>query len=114
MKVKFLQDVIISDVIFIYKGEEFEAKYDGDYIMIRMKDDSTVKAPLNEITGILEIWWKLRWKNLYQENEIIKPIKFIDNDNQVFICNLNEKPILSEEDKKKFLKLVSNVKTHLM
>ena len=55
MKVKFLQDVIISDTIFICKGEEFEARYDGDYIMIRMKDDSTVKAPLNEITGILEI-----------------------------------------------------------
>ena len=27
---------------------------DGDFIMIRMKDDSTVKAPKSEIEGILE------------------------------------------------------------
>ena len=28
---------------------------DGDFIMIRMKDNSTVKAPKSEIEGIVEI-----------------------------------------------------------
>ncbi len=55
MKVKFLENVNISDKITIDKGETFEAKEDGDFIMIRMKDDSTVKAPKSEITGILEV-----------------------------------------------------------
>ena len=55
MKVKFLEHVIISDTIYIEKGETYEAKYDGDFIMIRMEDDSTVKAPKSEIEGILEV-----------------------------------------------------------
>lgn len=55
MKVKFLEHVIISDVIYIEKGKIYEAKYDGDFIMIRMDDDSTVKAPKSEIEGILEV-----------------------------------------------------------
>lgn len=55
MKVRFLEHVIISDTVYIEKGEIFEAKEDGDFIMIRMKDDSTVKAPKSEIGGILEI-----------------------------------------------------------
>lgn len=55
MKVKFLDNVDISGKININKGEIFEAKEDGDFIMIRMKDDSTVKAPKSEIEGILEI-----------------------------------------------------------
>lgn len=55
MKVKFLENVNISDQININEGEIFEAKEDGDFIMIRMKDDSTVKAPKSEIEGILKI-----------------------------------------------------------
>ena len=55
MKVKFLEHVIISDTIYIEKGEIYEAKNDGDFIMIRMEDDSTVKAPKAEIEGILEV-----------------------------------------------------------
>lgn len=55
MKVKFLDNVDISGKININKGEIFEAKEDGDFIMIRMKDDNTVKAPKSEIEGILEI-----------------------------------------------------------
>lgn len=55
MKVKFLIDVIISGKININKGDIFEAREDGDFIMIRMVDDSTVKAPKNEINGILEV-----------------------------------------------------------
>lgn len=55
MKVKFLEHVIISDTIYIEKGEIYEAKDDGDFIMIRMKDDSTIKAPKVEIEGILEV-----------------------------------------------------------
>ncbi len=54
MKVKFLENVNISDKITIFKGETFEAKEDGDFIMVRMEDDSTVKAPKSEIEGILE------------------------------------------------------------
>lgn len=55
MKVRFLEHVIISDTIYIEKGKIFEAKEEGDFIMIRMKDDSTVKAPKAEIKGILEV-----------------------------------------------------------
>ena len=55
MKVKFLEHVIISDTIYIEKGEIYEAKDDGDFIMIRMEDDTTVKAPKSEIEGILEV-----------------------------------------------------------
>ena len=42
MKVKFIDNVDISGKININKGETFEAREDGDFIMIRMKDDSTV------------------------------------------------------------------------
>lgn len=45
----------ISGKININKGEIFEAREDSDFIMIRMRDDSTVKAPKSEIEGILEI-----------------------------------------------------------
>ena len=55
MKVKFLENVIISDKIEINKGDIFEAEEDRDFIMIRMVDDSTVKAPKTEIDGILEV-----------------------------------------------------------
>lgn len=55
MRVKFLENVNISDKITIFKDEIFEAREDGDFIMIRMEDDSTVKAPKSEIEGILEI-----------------------------------------------------------
>lgn len=55
MKVRFIKDVSINDKITLFKGEEFEAMEDGDFIMIHMKDDSTVKAPKSEITGILEV-----------------------------------------------------------
>lgn len=55
MKVKFLENVDISGKINVNKGDTFEAREDGDFIMIRMEDDSTVKAPKSEITGILEV-----------------------------------------------------------
>ena len=55
MKVKFLKDVNISDEIYIDENEIFEAKDSGNFILIRMLDDSTVKAPKTEIDGILEI-----------------------------------------------------------
>ncbi len=55
MKVKFIDNVDINGKININKGEIFEAKEDCDFIMIRMKDDSTVKAPKSEVEGILEI-----------------------------------------------------------
>lgn len=55
MKVRFIKDVSINDKIILFKGEEFEARKDGDFIMIHMKDDSTVKAPKTEIAGILEV-----------------------------------------------------------
>lgn len=55
MKVKFIDNVDISGKININKGETFEAREDGDFIMIRMKDNSTVKAPKSEINGILKI-----------------------------------------------------------
>lgn len=55
MKVRFLDNVDISGKININKGEIFEAREDGNFIMIRMKDDNTVKAPKSEIEGILEI-----------------------------------------------------------
>lgn len=55
MKVKFLENVNISDKVTIFKGETYEAMEDGDFVMIRMEDDNTVKAPKSEIEGILEI-----------------------------------------------------------
>ena len=57
MKVKFIDNVDISGRININKGEIFEAREDGDFIMIRMMDDSTVKAPKSEIEGIVEVEW---------------------------------------------------------
>jgi len=55
MKVRFLDNVNISGEIDIDKGSEFEAREDGEFIMIRMKDDRTVKAPKSEMNGIFEI-----------------------------------------------------------
>jgi len=55
LKVKFIDNVDISGKININKGDTFEAREDGDFIMIRMEDDSTVKAPKSEIDGILEV-----------------------------------------------------------
>ena len=55
MRIKFLQNVNISNKVTIFKNEEYEAREDGDFIMIRMEDDSTVKAPKSEIEGIIEI-----------------------------------------------------------
>lgn len=55
MKVKFLDNVDINGKININKGETFEAREDGEFIMIRMEDDSTVKAPKSEIEGILKV-----------------------------------------------------------
>lgn len=55
MKVRFLQNVDISGKLNLNEGDIFEAKDEGDVIMIRMIDDSTVVAPKNEIDGILEI-----------------------------------------------------------
>lgn len=55
MKVKFLENVNINDKITIFKGETFEAREEDDFIMIRMKDDSTVKAPKSKSEGIFEI-----------------------------------------------------------
>lgn len=55
MKVKFLENVNISDKVTIFKGETLEAREEDDFIMIRMEDDSTVKAPKSEIKGILEV-----------------------------------------------------------
>lgn len=55
MKIRFLQNVDISGKLTLFKGDIFEARDEGDVIMIRMDDDSTVVAPKNEIDGILEI-----------------------------------------------------------
>lgn len=55
MWVKFITSVSISDKLDIDEGAVFEAEENGDYIMIRMCDDSTLKAPKSEIEGILEI-----------------------------------------------------------
>lgn len=55
MKIRFLQNVDISGKLTLFKGDIFEARDEGDVIMIRMADDSTVVAPKNEIDGILEI-----------------------------------------------------------
>ena len=55
MKVKFIQNVQLSDSTIIKEGDVFQAREEGDFIMIRLPDDRTVKAPKNEIEGILEI-----------------------------------------------------------
>lgn len=60
MKVKFKVDVDIKGMYEIDKGEEFEAfeyeESNGEkYIMIKMRDDSTIKAPESETDEILDI-----------------------------------------------------------
>lgn len=55
IKVRFLENVLIQDKINIQKGEVFQADEAEDFIYIRMKDDSTVKAPKTEIEGVLEV-----------------------------------------------------------
>jgi hypothetical protein len=55
MKAKFLKNVLTLNNILIYAGEEFEAREDGDYIMIRMKDDSTLMAPKYDIGLYYEV-----------------------------------------------------------
>lgn len=60
MKVKFKVDVDIKGMYEIDKGEEFEAfeyeESNGEkYIMIKMRDGSTVKAPKFETDEILDI-----------------------------------------------------------
>ena len=55
MKVKFIQNVQLSDSTIIREGDVFQAREEGDYIMIRLPDDRTVQAPKNEIEGILEV-----------------------------------------------------------
>lgn len=55
MKIEFLQDVDISGKVDCFKGEQFEAVEDGDFIMIHMKDNSTVKAPKNALGRYFKI-----------------------------------------------------------
>lgn len=55
IQVRFLENVLIQDKISIHKGEIFQADEAEDFIYIRMKDDSTVKAPKAEIKGVLEV-----------------------------------------------------------
>lgn len=55
MKAKFVQNVQLSDNTIIKEGDVFQAREEGDFIMIRLPDDRTVKAPKNEIEGILEV-----------------------------------------------------------
>ena len=60
MKVKFKVDVDIKGMYEIDKGDEFEAfeyeESNGEkYIMIKMRDGSTVKAPKFETDEILDI-----------------------------------------------------------
>lgn len=55
MKVRFLVNTDISGKINVRKGETFEAKEEGKYIMIQVPGKGTVKAPKVEIDGILEV-----------------------------------------------------------
>lgn len=60
MKVKFKVDVDIKGMYEIDKGDEFEAfeyeESNGEkYIMIKMRDGSTIKAPESETDEILDI-----------------------------------------------------------
>lgn len=55
MKVKFIQNVQLSDNTIIREGDVFQAREEGDFIMIRLPDDRTEKAPKREIDGILEV-----------------------------------------------------------
>ena len=55
MKARFIRDVLTLNNTLICEGEEFEAIEDGDYIMIRMKDDSTLKAPKSGMGKYYEV-----------------------------------------------------------
>ncbi len=55
IRVRFLENVLIQEKISICKGEIFQAYDAGDFIYVRMKDDSAVKAPKGEIEGVLEV-----------------------------------------------------------
>ena len=81
MKVKFLKNINISNQINVNKGEVLEAKDNGDFILIRMMDDSTVEAPKSEIDGILEIieydWVVEEYKTKSERGRIINNRKFI-------------------------------------
>lgn len=55
MRVKFIQNVQLSDGTIIREGDVFQAREEEDFIMIRLPNDRTVKAPKNEIEGVLEI-----------------------------------------------------------
>lgn len=81
MKIKFLKDVNISNQIYVNKDEIFEAKNNGDFILIHMRDDSTVEAPKSEIDGILEIieydWMAEEYETKSQRGRTIKCRKFI-------------------------------------
>lgn len=55
MIVEFLENVDISGKYNCLKGEQFEALEDGNYIMIRMKDDYVVKAPKDAVDKIFKI-----------------------------------------------------------
>ena len=55
MIVEFLKNVDISGRYNCSNGEQFEALEDGNYIMIRMKDNYVVKAPKDAIDKIFKI-----------------------------------------------------------
>lgn len=55
MIVEFLESVDISGEYNCLKGERFEAVEDGDFIVIRMEDDSGVKAPKDAVGRIFKI-----------------------------------------------------------
>ena len=55
MKVRFLQNVIIKDCLYVEEGQIFEAMEDGDFIVINFSEDFDVKAPKSEIDGVLEV-----------------------------------------------------------
>lgn len=55
MIVEFLKNVDISGRYNCSKGEQFEALEDGNYIMIRMKDNYVVKAPKDAMGKIFKI-----------------------------------------------------------
>lgn len=54
MIVKAKKGLDISGQIMINEGSCYEAKEDGNFIMIRMEDDSTVKAPKDEVWNYFE------------------------------------------------------------
>lgn len=55
MKVRFLQNAIIKDCLYVEEGQIFEAIEDGDFILINFSEDFVVKAPKSEIDGVLEV-----------------------------------------------------------